>query len=723
MKCPERSADEAGRLAALAEYGIDEREGLPGLAPIVEMAVRMFDCPAAAVNMIGDDHVFLAASEGVGECDMSRDVSFCAHAINEAGVLVIEDAALDPRFHDNPLVQEGLIRFYAGVALKSPSGHALGALCVIDSRPHASFPLADRMRLRELASLVSDKLELRRLEAQAGSKPSRFEASAATSPNAVICFDASARITAWNAAAAAMFGYAEEQMIGETIDRIIDESDHPLVQAAVERVRRGGAPLTEATPLTGVRCSGERFPGEIHWSHWFEDGVIHFGTIVRDMTEARAEHDALYRLANYDSLTGLPNRNLFRIRMREALDASAPHAILIADLGGFADINNTLGHAAGDELLSEIGARLVRLVHEPDLAARIGGAAFALLVAEREPLALDALASRMLAAIAEPAVVHGQEVRLAGNIGIAIAPDHGASDAELIGSAELALFQARQRGPGMSCQFVPALRAEAVARRMYDAELHRAFERGEFCLLYQPQIRLADGALVGAEALIRWKHPVRGLLQPAAFLPALEAGVLAAPVGRWVVDEAAAQAAAWYRQDLPVRVGINLSQAQFRSGALPHEVADALAANGLPPAALELEITENILVAGEDDILAQLEAVRALGVALSFDDFGTGFASLNLLRTFPVSRIKIDKSFTRLVRSEPRDRVIVSGIIDMARHLGIGVIAEGVESREDAEFLRRLGCDEGQGYWFGKPVPPAIFEELYMPGRASAHSA
>jgi diguanylate cyclase (GGDEF)-like protein/PAS domain S-box-containing protein len=503
VKCPERSTDEAGRLAALAEYGIDDREGLPSLGPIVEMAVHMFGCPAAAVNMIGADHVFLAANEGIGEFDPSRDVSFCAHAINEAGVLVVEDAALDPRFHDNPLVTEGLIRFYAGVALKSPSGHALGALCVLDPEPRAGFALADRMRLRELASLVSDKLELRRLELQAASKPSRFAASAATSPNAVICFDASARITAWNAAAAEMFGYSAELMIGETIDRIIDASDHPLVHAAVERVRGGGTPVTEATSLTGVRASGERFPGEIHWSHWFEGGAMQFGTIVRDMTDARAEHDELYRLANFDSLTGLPNRNLLLSRMREAAAADIPHAILIADLGGFADINNTLGHAAGDTLLTMIGTRLLQLVAEPDMAARIGGAAFALLVTERDPLALDILAGRLLAAIGERAVVNGQEVRLTSNIGIAIAPEHGATDVELIGSAELALFQARQRGLGTSCQFVPAFRAEAVARRMYDAELHRAHERSEFCLLYQPQMRLADGALVGAEALIR----------------------------------------------------------------------------------------------------------------------------------------------------------------------------------------------------------------------------
>ena len=720
MKCPVRSGDEAGRLAALAEYGIDEREGLPSLQPIVEMAVRMFDCPAAAVNMVGDDHVFLAANEGVRDCDMSRDASFCAHAINQDDVMVVEDAAHDPRFHDNPLVKAGLIRFYAGVALKSPSGHALGALCVLDDAPHAAFAAEDRRRLMDLAALVSDKLELRRLETQAAAKPSRFEASAATSPNAVICFGTDARITAWNAAAAAMFGHSEADMIGESIDRIIDARDHPLVHAAIGRVLGGGTPLTEATPLTGVRASGDRFPGEIHWSHWHEHGKMHFGTIVRDMTEVRREHDALYRLANYDSLTGLPNRNLLRTRLAETIGAGIPLAILVTDLGGFADVNNTLGHAAGDAVLSEIGERLRAIGGGLDLVARIGGAAFALVAEGRNPLALDALASRILAAIAEPIHVDGQEVRLAGNVGIAAAPAHGASDAELIGSAELALFQARQRGPGTSFHFIPNLRAEAVARRMYDAELHHAFEREEFCLFYQPQVRLADHGLAGAEALIRWKHPTRGLLPPSAFLPALDAGVLAAPVGTWVIETACAQAALWRRLDPAFRMGVNLSSAQFRRGDLVQVVGAALQRHGLAPDALELEITENILLHDEDDVIAHLEALRERGVALSFDDFGTGFASLNLLRVVPVTHIKIDKSFTFLMRSSERDRVIVTGLVEMARRLGIGVIAEGVEDEGDAAFLRSYGCDEGQGYWFGEPVPAAIFEELYLGKRMAS---
>ncbi|MBL9069444.1 MAG: EAL domain-containing protein [Sphingopyxis sp.] len=713
MRCPDRSSDEPGRLQALAEYRIDEEAGLPSLDPIVDMAVRIFDCPAAAVNMIGDDHVFLAANYGIDDYEAGRDVSFCAHAINQNDVMVVEDTALDPRFHDNPAVLSGAIRFYAGIALKAPSGHALGALCLLDHQPHATFPEEDRARLKQLAGMVSDKLELRRLEAIAEAHPSRFEASAETSPNAIICFDGNARISAWNGAATQMFDRTADEMIGQSVDVLIAEEDRGLVHGAIADVLDGAAPCAAATPLTGLRRSGERFAGELHWSRWHEGDAMHFGAIIRDMTEKLREHDALYRLANYDSLTGLPNRNLLHRRLSEALVEGAP-TVIVTDLGGFADINNTLGHDAGDNVLCTVAERIRAAVAEPGLVARIGGTVFAILLDERNPVGLHRLTDAVLAAIAQPIVVDGQEVRLAGNCGVAIAPGHGESHDELITSAQLALFQARSSGRGSSSLFTSHLRAEAVARRMYDAELHRALERHQFTLFYQPQVRLADGALVGAEALIRWHHPERGLLLPAAFLPALDGGVLAEPVGRWVLDAACAQAAAWQAFDPEFRMSINLSAAQFRSGDLERQVRDALDRHGLRPQTLELEITENILLHGQANILEQLGAIRDRGIRLSFDDFGTGFASLNLLRDYPVSHIKIDKSFTRLARGSGRDRVIVTSLIDMARQLGIGVIAEGIELIEDAEFLRENGCDEGQGHYFGKAVPPAVFAEQQL---------
>lgn len=716
MRCPDRSPDEPGRLQALAEYGLDEENGLPGLDPIVDLAAKIFDCEASAVNMIGDDHVFLASSCGIGDCDMSREVSFCAHAINQHEVMVVEDATLDPRFHDNPIVVAGIIRFYAGIALRSPSGHALGALCVLDSKPRAGFSQQDRARLKELSRLVRDKLELRRLEAAATLHPNRFEASAATSPKPIICFDERARISTCNAAASEMFGWPAEDMIGRSVDTLIAEDDRPVAHAAIARVLGGGAPpTTDGTILTGMRRDGTRFPAELHWSRWPEGEQMHFGVIVQDMTDQQREHDALYRLANFDTLTGLPNRHMLHSHLDEALAADRPVSVILTDLDGLTDINNTLGLAAGDRLLLVASERIRAALPEASILARVGGGDFAAVIPDADPIAIAGIARAINVALGEPTVIDGQEVRISGNCGLAIAPQHGESGEELMASATLALFHAHSVGRGETFLFMPSLRAEAVARRMYDAELHRAFEREEFTLFYQPQLRLADGAITGAEALIRWRHPVRGLLAPAAFLPALDGGVLAAPVGLWVLDTACAQAAAWRRTQPDFCISINLSAALFRNGDLPRLVVEALARHRLPPQALMLEITENIILDQHERVLTQIEQVRAAGIAFAFDDFGTGFASLNLLRSFPVTQIKIDKSFTQTMQSSPKEKVIVSGLIDLALRLGLEVVAEGVENESDAEFLRSLGCETGQGYLFGVPVPPAVFEERFLP--------
>lgn len=714
MKCPERASDEDARLRALAEYGLDEAEGLPSLNAIVDMAVHLFGCEASAVNMIGDDHVFFAASAGIGEADMSRDVSFCAHAINQDEVLVVEDAALDPRFHDNPIVAAGMIRFYAGIALRAPSGHALGALCVLDSKPRAAFSRDERLRLGELAKMVSDKLELQRLQ-HAASHSKRFEASATTSSKAFICFGPDARITDCNQAASDMFGWRTDELVGQSVDLLIAESDRPIAHGSLDRVLGGGpGPITGGTLLTGVKRDGTHFPTELFWSEWHEGSDLHFGAIVQDMTERMREHDALYHLANFDTLTDLPNRHALHRRIDEALAAGEGIAVILTDLEGFTDISNTLGQAAGDEFLVEISTRLRAALPLGAFLAHIGGGDFAVVLADQNPMLTGAASRTILDNIARPFNIDGHEVRVAGHSGIAVAPDHGENAEALLGSAALALFHARSIGRGESFIFIPALRAQAVARRMYDAELHRAFERQEFALFYQPQVTLDTGAVIGAEALIRWRHPERGWLAPAAFLPALEAGVLAAPVGLWVIDEACAQLARWRRHDPDFAISVNLSAALLRSGELPMALAAILEKHAVPAHMLEIEITENILLDGQGDLLAQFDAIRALGVRLSFDDFGTGFASLNLLRSFPVDQIKIDKSFTRAMHGSPREQVIVSGLIDIAQKLGIEVVAEGIESEEDATILRGHGCGKGQGYLFGAPVPSALFAERFL---------
>ncbi|MBO9631286.1 MAG: EAL domain-containing protein, partial [Shinella sp.] len=595
---------------------------------------------------------------------------------------------------------------------------------VIDSEPRPALSPADETCLRDLAKLASDKLELRRLEVAAEAGRRNFETSSAISPNAVIGFDAHARITAWNDMATQLFGCDARAMLGQSLEHLVVEGDRALMRAEIERVLGDGETAGVNAELTAVRSGGATFPAEVVWTRWEEQGRSYFGAVVRDISAQRSDREALYQLAHYDSLTGLANRTLFHERVAAALQTGAEPALIILDLDGFKDVNDTLGHVAGDVALCTLARRLLDTVPEACTIARTGGDEFAMLIARKpDPLVQAEIARRVIAAVAQPIVVDGHEVRIAGSCGIAIAPHHGDSVEELIGSADLALFQAKNSGRGRFALFIPALRAEAVARRMYEAELYRALERDEFRLFYQPQISLADGALTGVEALIRWQHPVRGLLSPAAFLPALESGTLAGAVGTWTLQEGCRQAAKWRRLQPDFKISVNLFAAQFRTEDLPDLARAALAANDLPPRALELEITENIILDQQDMVLAQLMELRRTGIELSFDDFGTGFASLNLLRSYPVSRIKIDKGFTQALEGSQRDRAIVQSILDMAHRCGIKVVAEGVETQAQADFLRDLDCDKGQGYHFGRPVPADVFAEQFWPQPATVRLA
>ncbi|MFP5227188.1 MAG: putative bifunctional diguanylate cyclase/phosphodiesterase, partial [Acidobacteriota bacterium] len=579
MRCPSVVADESDRLLALAEYGLDENEVLPDLEPVVHIAARMLDMPVAAVNMIGSDHVFFAASVGIGECDMRRDVSFCAHAITQNEVMVVPDATLDPRFHDNPLVTGSAgIRFYAGIPLRSPSGHALGALCVIDSRPHSSFSEQDRQRLKDLGRLASDKLELRRLENARSHRSFRFEDIAITSPTPIVCLDEERTIRFWNAPAAAMFGYSLAEGVGMPFERVVPAGDDPLMRM-IEKFICSGQPSVGGSvqEAQAVRRDGSAFPIEISLFCWSQEGRRHFGAMLSDISDRRHREDQLFQLANFDDLTGAANRSLFQRRADEELASGHPTAVLALDLDNFKDINDTLGCSCGDRVLAAVASRILSRIRPTDTLARIGGDEFALLL----PQSGDAhralsVAEAVIAAIGRPLQLDAHEVRVAACCGIAISPVHGRTTEELMGNADLALYQAKATGRGCSSVFVPSLRREAIERRNCHAELPRALEAGEFELFYQPQIRIADGTTVGAEALIRWNHPRQGRLSPAAFLPALEGGTLAAAVGRWVLETAFSQLASWRSEGSSLRMGVNLFAAQLRTAEFDAQVADLL---------------------------------------------------------------------------------------------------------------------------------------------------
>jgi len=728
MRCPARIPNETPRLKSLNEYGLGPETPLPSLDPIAKIAARMFNVPVAGFNMIGDDRVFVVSSVGLGDYDPERSISFCAHVITQDDVMVVPDASQDERFHDNPLVTgDTHLRFYAGVPLVSPSGHALGALFLIDTEARRNLSDDESQQLKELCSLAADKLELRRLE-MAGKRGSMtFEHIAVASPNAIVCFDHNKHIQACNPAGYAMFGYAPGELIGQSVNRLMPERERAQFNACIDPVITHGAAMSGGVrAIMGLRSNGTEFPIEFAPSCWIEAGEVVFGAVLLDVSE-RVRHEAeLDRLANFDYLTGLPNRNVLKRRLDEHIGRGQACALVTLGLDGFKDLNDTLGRQSGDAILRLAGARLQEIVTADDLVARMDGDTFTLFLPSiNDVLAARTLADRCQQSLAKPYHIEGRDVQLTAGCGIALYPSHCKDADELIGNADLALTQAKAEGRGRSSIFVPALRMAAVARRMYESELHRALANHEFELYYQPQIRFSDEKLVGAEALIRWRHPERGLLAPAAFLPALETSAIAADLGDWVLNTACAQAAVWRETSAPgFRIGVNLFAAQFRAGDLFVKTLQALERHHLPAHALELEITENIVLDREDMVLDTLRRIRQLGVGIAFDDFGTGYASLSLLKHFPITRIKIDQTFVKGMMDTAKDNAIIDAICALATGCGLEIIAEGVETRAHVAWLMRKPCDEGQGYHYGKPMPAEQFSSLFAGAtHGSAHPA
>ncbi|HEY0224407.1 MAG TPA: EAL domain-containing protein [Pseudolabrys sp.] len=707
-------SEEHERLAALREYGIDAALAEPGFDRLVQLAANVFGVSTALVSLVEAERQLFAARVGLEVCETSRDVSFCAHAIEHDEIMVVPDARLDPRFRGNPLVTgEPHIRFYAGVPLRSPSGYKIGTLCIIDGKPRATFTESDRRNLADLGALVLDKLEMRRLELARRSSQNRFENIAATSPDAIICADEIGRVTFWNAAATKLLGYSSADILGRGIDLISTEN----VLGKLRRLSDTDESLLEGRTVEFEvrRKDGSAVPVELSVSMWREEGHASFGAILRDITERRINEERLFRLAHRDPLTGMPNRAALRERIEKALEGDDAACVMMVDLDGFKDINDSFGHSGGDSVLIETAQRLQACVRATDTVARMGGDEFAILLpGVGDPIRAAEVADAVIKDVSEILSVDGQPVNIGASVGIAIFPAHGATAEELLSCADLALYQAKEEGRHCRRFFAPGLRHAATLKRAYQGELRRAYDRGEFELFYQPQVRLSDGALVGAEALLRWRHPDKGIISPAAFLPALESSPLAAQVGDWVVMTACRQAMEWRREGkAELRMGVNLFGAQFRHGDLARKVHAALAETGLPPKGLELEITENIILRHDEAMIAPLRALHAEGVGIAFDDYGTGYASLSMLKRYPLTRLKVDESFTRGMCDSPTDAAIVRAILYLGRSFGLEVIAEGVETEEQAARLRKKGCEEAQGFLFGRPAAASDFARRF----------
>lgn len=717
-----RNLREPARLRSVEEYDLSADVAQADLEPLIRLASALFDLPMAMVSVVEQHRTLFTARIGLEVCELDRDVSFCSHVLDRDDPLVVLDARLDPRFSGNPLVTgTAQIRFYAGAPLKGPNGHVIGSFCLVDTRPRNAFDDESLANLNLLAELALDKLELRRLTRAQRAGQNRFRNIAATSPAAIICTDANGTIQFWNGGAEAIFGYSAAEAEGRTIDLIVPVRMKGAHLGGMHKVASGGTPtlIGKSVEVPAIRKDGQEVSVELALSMWDDDGQVSFGAVVRDLTARRANEERLYRLAHFDHLTGLPNRIVMRQRLDDLVATGTPAAFLMLDLDGFKHVNDVLGHSGGDELLREVAVRLLDCLDPTDTVARIGGDEFAVIVpAASGYMEADEVAGKLLACLSRPYLLEGQAFEVGASIGLSLFPLHGSQAMDLMTGADLALYQAKAEGRHCRRFYTAGLRRDAVLKRTLETELQRAHDRGEFELFYQPQVD-PRGAVVGAEALIRWRHPERGLQSPAAFLPALEGSPLAARLGTWIIDTACAQAAEWRRHSPSFRMGVNLFGIQFRSGTLVDVVRAALARSGLPPKALELEITENIILKHDDVVLAPLQQLREDGVGVAFDDFGTGFASLSMLKRYPITRLKIDQSFVRNLCDSVQDASIIRAVVHMAKAFGLEVIAEGVETEEQMRRLLHKGCDELQGFMFGRPMPAGEFGALIEQAGAS----
>jgi diguanylate cyclase (GGDEF)-like protein len=448
--------------------------------------------------------------------------------------------------------------------------------------------------------------------------------------------------------------------------------------------------------------------------------------VVTARTEGlEAANRQLRHLATHDSLTGLPNRSLLDDRLAQAVaradrDAQG-FAVLVIDLDRFKRVNDSLGHRAGDELLCEIARRLTGLVRNVDTVARIGGDEFVLVV---NPISrsedAEALARRAIDALQAPVRASGVDVYVSPSIGIAFYPSDAPTAQVLVAYADAAMYAAKQTGRNTFRRFLPGMDAITRERVALETDLRHAVERGELELHYQPKVDTATGQIHSTEALIRWRHPERGLIPPNDFIPLAEECGLIGPIGEWVVREACRQCKSWQRDGLPsLRVAVNVAATQFRRGDLLETIRSALDDSALEPRFLEIELTESAVMTDPEDSVGILEHLSRLGVLVSVDDFGTGYSSMSYLRRFPIDKLKIDRSFIREVMSRPDDASIVRAIISLAHSLRLKVVAEGVETIEQLGFLQDVGCDQYQGFHFSPAIPAAKFGEMLREQRSA----
>lgn len=527
---------------------------------------------------------------------------------------------------------------------------------------------------------------------------------------AIVITDADKRITAVNRAFTRITGYGEHEVLGQD-PRLLKSGQHDdqfydeLWRALRERDSWQGE-------IYNRRKDGSLFPvwQNITVVRDADGHVRHFISIFNDISAQKDSEEKIRYLAHYDLLTGLPNQVLFKERLHQALEDAAQRpemmAVMFLDLDRFKQINDTLGHPVGDLMLQTVAERLQTLVRQPNLLARMSGDKFTVLLLDCENTGcLTQFSERLLAEMREPVVSPVQPLHLTVSLGVALYPQHGTGSAALLKNAEIAMYQAKSKGRNQYQVFFSGLETGAFENLILENDLRQAIDAKQLFLQYQPQVSLDNGRVIGAEALIRWQHPRRGLVPPDRFIRLAEESGLIIPIGEWVLRTACVQGRHWLDAGHSLEsLAINFSSLQIQHPGIVETVAKVLAETGLPPGFLELELTESVIMRETREARNSLDALRELGVKLAVDDFGTGYSSLSYLRRLPIDKLKIDKSFVNDLPQDPNAAAIAKAVIALGKSLQLHVMAEGIENPEQQTFLHAHGCDSGQGFFYSRPV-------------------
>ncbi|MCF6327604.1 MAG: EAL domain-containing protein [Devosiaceae bacterium] len=571
---------------------------------------------------------------------------------------------------------------------------------------------------------ISERIKAEKREKEANDT---LKAVVDSAPIAIFVLDKNIKVLSWNLGAEQLFGFKAREVIGkpyqlippdeqngsQQLSTLIDQVFHGQTVRNLQRKRikkDGTLVAVEISAAPIISPSGE---------------ILSAAYCAQDITDRLAHEEQLNRLAYQDQLTKLPNRECLKLNLGEHFYNCAEPAcdslfVTKFCINGFAEVNNSFEHASADRLLIDVAQRLCRLSPDNSQIYRTDRYDFALAMCDlADPVAIMAIVKPILEQMSQPFKIEGQSIHLDIQAGLAIGPSHGKTVEELLTNASLALALALADQSQNIKLFDMSMKARVQAKHQLDADLRRAFENDEFELFYQPQIRLKDNRLIGAEALLRWRRPDQGICQPGTFIDALGNSLIAYDVGNWIMQNALNQTANWKNRGLGnLRMGVNLFAAQFDNDTLIRDVNKALTMSGLEASALELEITENIAIGLKNSIIDPLKILRDKGVGIAFDDFGTGYASLSYLLNYPLTRIKIDRSFLEHIPGDEKETAIVHSIILMAQSLGLEVIAEGVETLAQESFLKQQNCEEVQGYYYAKPMPAAEFYKFGMDANA-----